>query len=848
MAETNPNLNQDSNRSGYVDRSQQSPYERETPVQKKMSKIFDSNLEDMDGILKSAQQIVPLFQSIAKNTEMSNRWMKEISDYSVTALKAEQEKYEQERIEYELKKKSGELTSDQLKQLEEDYVKVEQRMSAVAAINEKIQQQTKAQLDINQKVSEKANKVKGEQLLKWLTAGGLISEFNKRANKSYEQNKKDADAAREKREKGEQLSSQEKSSIFKDTFVGFMQGLSKALDGLVKKIDDSFKSVEGVFTNYQSEINARLGLGANSGQDTPFQDIIDEMRKNFGSSTFVKMNDVLGKLKEAVGKGMARDVEMMAFIEAVKDDVQSTFDAFDSNLLRVIRLQDSNSTVARLGLESSLNDLFLRYFDDTTYLSDVYDSINSTLVDAMSQMSAQQGVEFEYIVQKWLGALYETGVSSNAVTNIGQGIGYLATGNVNALSSNSQLQQLLALSANRAGLDYAGMLTDGITAKQTNELMKSMVEYLAEIAESTEGNRVVANAYGQVLGGMSLSDIKGFSNLKGQIQNIYGYQQSYEDLSQNAINEVSAITNRQHLSAWISNLTDNVMFSTVAGIVDSPAQYITYKTADVVEGLLGDAQIAGISLKAVPQLAKAGLFGYNLLGTIGSAVENYNNGGLNSGALSMLTRNTENVYSQGIDNMLSTTSGTTAAAVIGSGDSYDRAVAQTQDSYSSTEQFLEDAGLREDQEKLEDFEEQIMDDFATLNKNLFSSPVSGNGTLVSIADSAKNTYEKINSLINSTNDYINVNISGLTLTDDQPLPIRLSSVGSQQMFAQLKAITDRFGVGDADAATLQDLIDLFYKIKATGESLNVHLKTTDIGMREVLNNTAENWSTYQQRY
>ena len=178
-------------------------------------------------------------------------------------------------------------------------------------------------------------------------------------------------------------------------------------------------------------------------------------------------------------------------------------------------------------MEKALNDMLTTYYKDSSYLNDLYDSVSGSLIELSATQSREQAVETEYVIQKWLGSLYSVGASSNAINQIATGLGYLGSGNVNALAGNQSLQTLLALSASRAGMDYASLLTGGLTAKNTNDLLRSMVEYLAEIAESTEKNKVVTSAFGNIFG-LSLSDIKSFANLSSTAGNIYGEYLGYE--------------------------------------------------------------------------------------------------------------------------------------------------------------------------------------------------------------------------------------------------------------------------------------------------------------------------------
>lgn len=167
-------------------------------------------------------------------------------------------------------------------------------------------------------------------------------------------------------------------------------------------------------------------------------------------------------------------------------------------------------------MEKALNDMLNSYYKDTTYLKDVFDNVSSAIFEMTANQSREQAVETEFVVQKWLGSLYSLGASSNAVQQIATGLGYLGSGNVQALAGNTGLQNLLALSASKAGLDYAGLLTNGMSGNDINRLMEAMVKYLSEIAEDTRENRVVTSSYGNIFG-LSLSDVKSFANLSSSV-------------------------------------------------------------------------------------------------------------------------------------------------------------------------------------------------------------------------------------------------------------------------------------------------------------------------------------------
>ena len=59
----------------------------------------------------------------------------------------------------------------------------------------------------------------------------------------------------------------------------------------------------------------------------------------------------------------------------------------------------------RLGIESNLTKLFNKHFEDTSYLTQTFDTVANSLLEASSKLARDASVEFEYIVQKWLGAM-----------------------------------------------------------------------------------------------------------------------------------------------------------------------------------------------------------------------------------------------------------------------------------------------------------------------------------------------------------------------------------------------------------------------------------------------------------
>ena len=412
--------------------------------------------------------------------------------------------------------------------------------------------------------------------------------------------------------------------------------IAKSIKSGLNKVDEAIEDI----TSHRIGIMARLqGIG---GQEYNYANLLDTVSKNLAVSPYVTQKAFMKKLDEAVDKGIAYNVEQRAFLNTVKDSISTTFDAFDSNLLRLIRLQQADSTAARLGMEAALTRTLNSVFTDTSYLSDMYDNISAAIVESESLMTRNAATEFEYIVQKWMGALYSLGASNELVSQIAQGINYLGTGNVQALASNSPLQTLFAMSASRGGLDYADLLVKGLDSSNTNKLLKSMVEYLKEIAEDNRNNNVVKAAYGDLYN-MSLADMRAITSLtEGDISSIYSQTMSYGDMQSSLSDQFKALSRRFSTGEMIKNVVDNFIYSTGSEIAQNAISYTLWQITDLVKDVTGGIHLPAVSVWGnmidlsaftVDDLLKAGIVGTTPLGQIGNIINSIGNkGGLNLNA------------------------------------------------------------------------------------------------------------------------------------------------------------------------------------------------------------------------
>lgn len=398
---------------------------------------------------------------------------------------------------------------------------------------------------------------------------------------------------------------------------------SKALSGLSSKISGYFD----VFSQYAAAINTRL-----QGTDKSYDSVMDLISGKLFGSPFVKQTEVLEKLNELVSAGISYNVEQRAFLASMTDKMVTTFDVANGTLLRIIRLQQADSTVARMGMESALNKYLNATYQDTTYLTDLYDNIETSLVDAISQLGRDAGVEFEYVVQKWLGSLYSVGMSESSLSSIAEGINYLATGNVSALSQNSALQNLLIMGANRAGLNYAQMLQNGISSSDLNKLLAGIASYGQGLANTD--NMVVKSAYSEIFG-ISLSDMTALLQMGDDLAYVINQTLDYSGAVEEARQQLASVGSRTAISEMISNVFDNIMMTTAKGIATSAGAYTTWLITDILEQATGGINIpfisvvgSGVDLNAsVTELMKIGIMGFSLLGQIGTIISGLSSGG-----------------------------------------------------------------------------------------------------------------------------------------------------------------------------------------------------------------------------
>ena len=422
----------------------------------------------------------------------------------------------------------------------------------------------------------------------------------------------------------EQIDAIKKQQLENENNAKLQQNLLKGVSNAINEMGNEVNSLISTFSSYQSAINTRLdGTGEN------FNKLRRGIVGKLGSSPFVKTQKVLDSLQSLVAEGISFNLEQRTFLASLSDKIATTFEIANESLLRIVKLQQADSSAARLGMEASLNSFLNKNFQNTEYLNKNFDNVTTAILDASAQMTTQQAVEFEYIVQKWLGAMSSVGLSDNTVSGMAQAIGWLGTGDISQLS-NSPINNLIVMAANRAGLDYSQILIDGLDSDTTNTLLKSAVEYLKTIA--VNDNKVVKSQLASTFG-VNITDLVALTNLTdATIKDITDTKETYSSSISELTKQFRTLVTKVSVPEMMQNLIDNFKFSMASTIAGNPVTAVTWAITDLIEKYTGGINIpafqtlamgtgGGFDLNAtVEGLIKTGMLGVGALGGVASVI------------------------------------------------------------------------------------------------------------------------------------------------------------------------------------------------------------------------------------
>lgn len=515
--------------------------------------------------------------------------------------------------EKRIAKQVAEYDKQLRKQTQQDLYKLQ--MSYAKKLNAADEEDKKKLQEKLTKKEEKIRKAREEEAAAYslyLTQKNLEKEKEYRKSIQLEMSKMQAKTATNWKDYGKGLSRQ--LGVAAENLVGT---IGKSISGSVEKYLD-------LYVKYYSSITTRL---QNSGLS--YTKINDVFKARTAANPYFKYETLLENLATLVEAGIADNVSQRAFFGAISDKVATTFDVAQESMLNIIRIQQADTTAARLGMEANLTRLFNSYFRDTSYLNQLYDTVQSALIDTSAMFpQTEASIEFEYIVQKWLGSLSSVGATDSTLTALASAINALATGDVDYFASNAAMQNLLVMAANKVNLDYGNLLTRGVSTTQVNDLMVGVIEYIKSILNSN--NNVVKKQYAQLFG-VTVSDLAAFTNLTSDtIKNLHKTVLSYDGTLKEVESQLSKVASRTHVSELIQNVLDNTMASVGMGVANSGILYSMYKAADMVEKITGGINLPAIGVlgnfvdlnMTLEGLVKGGILGISTVTSLVSAVSN----------------------------------------------------------------------------------------------------------------------------------------------------------------------------------------------------------------------------------
>lgn len=549
-----------------------------------------------------------LARILDKQSKLRDQKIKELQD-NQAALQQFEEQYRL-NIENLKQKYAIKAALESIVQLEKDANKEETENIRLSTASEEQKKRARIQSIMQDGIllanAKEKQKLKRQELAdekeQLRAAQQRLNELRRDANASPEDI---SEAEKTVAKKQQNVSSLQQSSESNDKLIRILESVNKTISSSASSIINIVDRNITLYSQYMGKVTARLqSIDANSGKS--FSTVVDKL-STLGSSPYVSQKQLYENIDRLSSEGISYNLEERAFLASLSDKIVNSFDVGNATLTRLIRLYQEDFTQAMLGSEAWLTQIFNSMYEDTSYLKNVDDSVMSALTDVMATLDRSDALQFQYDVQKWLGAMYEVGVSSESLLSIANAINALGTGNASGFES-SPSNILMNLAIARSDYSLADILTQGLTSEAINDILKSVVELLIDIKDNTS-NQATLNAYANVMG-VSMADIRGFYNLQQDITELYNQTMDIETAENEVQNQLTAIIyDRTTLQEKIDNVLDNLGTSIGMTIANNTGQYIAW--------ILGKTLVSVGS--SIPGMVGSGISiaGYaDLLGTL----------------------------------------------------------------------------------------------------------------------------------------------------------------------------------------------------------------------------------------
>lgn len=360
--------------------------------------------------------------------------------------------------------------------------------------------------------------------------------------------------------------------------------------------EGGLSGLSGYLGNYAASLNSQIESIARrrgvidtalQGTDLSWNSLGRDITKLAAISPYVSQDSLANNIQTMIASGINFNVEQRAFLATITEKIAATFDANDASLRQLIKIQQTDTTASRLGMESALTAFLNNMFQTSEYMKQSASSVRSALLEATSLMGGTEATEFEYQAQKWLGSLSSVGFQDTS--SLANALNSLASGDVNSLSSGTGT--LLLMAANSIGMDISNILNKGLTATDTNNLLNAMTSYMANMYSQANGSKVLQQQYAKIFG-LSASDLKAASNLASSQKLVYGNSLSNTQMIQRLSDMMSTMGKRMSIGEKLSNLKSNFSYTMAAGIANNPALYSLYNVSSLLDGLFGGGEFS----------------------------------------------------------------------------------------------------------------------------------------------------------------------------------------------------------------------------------------------------------------
>lgn len=440
-----------------------------------------------------------------------------------------------------------------------------------------------------------------QSILDAFEESGQLKSINHLLGKIADEEEEQSKDNKDKKDKG-----LDSTSVL-EKFTAVMSAFASVLNSYVDNAAQFLTANQGI-------TNAALyGYNRGAVENGNWFEKFNDNSKVLASSTLLSQQTYLQNITNLARQGIADGVETAALLTSVAEKTVPQFNATSGYLRRLVLLQEKDATQKFFGLEAVLQKSLNAQFGESSYLNQLFESVNTNLTDAITNLAGDLGIsgsyEFTSSVQNWLSTLYEQGVDTGTINRISSAINALGSGNISAMSSDAGMQKLVLLAMDRVGQDYASILQEGLSAESVNILLGSMVQYLKDVANTTKSNNVLESAYSNLFG-LSMTDMYALSNVQTPSwvnTAISGGQAS--SVTAARLGEVGTDGVYITMAERINNLLSNLQFDFGSEVAGNSTSYLAFKAGNLALSI-------GEDLGKIPMVGKAAGKAVQMLGAV----------------------------------------------------------------------------------------------------------------------------------------------------------------------------------------------------------------------------------------